>query len=83
MFNHEPHLLYIFINYDIPMSLTSINAKNAIKQLMLLLQERFATFLAGRPCVSKVTRAKSHQRNHNNHMSMSSKPPVNGIDTIE
>ncbi|XP_012167204.1 lipid storage droplets surface-binding protein 1 isoform X1 [Bombus affinis] len=47
------------------------------------LLERFATFLAGRPCVSKVTRAKSHQRNHNNHMSMSSKPPVNGIDTIE
>lgn len=65
------------------MSSTSINTKNSIKQLMLLLQEQFATFLAGRPCVSKVTHAKSHQQNHNNHMSMSSKPPVNGIDTIE
>ncbi|XP_043259136.1 lipid storage droplets surface-binding protein 1 isoform X2 [Colletes gigas] len=42
------------------------------------LLEQFAAFLAGRPTVSKVTQVQSHQQNHNNHMSMSSNPPVNG-----
>ncbi|XP_076682442.1 lipid storage droplet-1 isoform X2 [Andrena cerasifolii] len=44
------------------------------------LLEQFASFLAGRPGASKVTHAQSHQQNHNNHMSMSSNPPVNGIE---
>ncbi|XP_017759214.1 PREDICTED: lipid storage droplets surface-binding protein 1 [Eufriesea mexicana] len=44
------------------------------------LLEQFAAFLAGRPSVSKVTHVQSHQQNHNNHMSMSSNPPVNGIE---
>ncbi|XP_076620902.1 lipid storage droplets surface-binding protein 1-like isoform X2 [Colletes latitarsis] len=44
------------------------------------LLEQFAAFLAGRPTVSKVTQVQSHQQNHNNHMSMSSNPPVNGIE---
>ena len=44
------------------------------------LLEQFASVLAGRPSASKVTHAQSHQQNHNNHMSMSSNPPVNGIE---
>lgn len=44
------------------------------------LLEQFAAFLAGRPCVSKVTYVQSHQQNHNNHMSISSNPPINGIE---
>ena len=44
------------------------------------LLEQFASFLAGRPSAAKVTHAQSDQQNHNNHMSMSSNPPVNGIE---
>ncbi|KOC60589.1 Lipid storage droplets surface-binding protein 1 [Habropoda laboriosa] len=44
------------------------------------LLEQFAAFLAGRPRVSKVTYVQSHQLNHNNHMSISSNPPINGIE---
>lgn len=41
---------------------------------------QLAAFLAGRPSVSKITHDQSHQQNHNNHMSTSSNPPVNGIE---
>ncbi|XP_076221975.1 lipid storage droplets surface-binding protein 1 isoform X2 [Nomia melanderi] len=44
------------------------------------LLEQLAAFLAGRPSVPKVTHVQSHQQNHNNHMSLTSNPPVNGIE---
>ncbi|CAL1686728.1 unnamed protein product [Lasius platythorax] len=44
-----------------------------------LLLEKFATLLAGRPSPQKVPRMRN-QQNHNNHMSVTSSPPVNGIE---
>ncbi|XP_076171783.1 lipid storage droplet-1 [Ptiloglossa arizonensis] len=44
------------------------------------LLEQLAAFLADRPTVSKVTHVQCYQQNHNNHMSMSSNPPINGIE---
>lgn len=55
----------------------AIQRLNSITNHLL---EQFATFLAGRPSVSKVTHVQTHQQNHNNHRSMSSNPPVNGIE---
>ncbi|XP_053975099.1 lipid storage droplets surface-binding protein 1 isoform X1 [Hylaeus volcanicus] len=57
--------------------LSAIQRLNSTTNRLL---ERLAAFLAGRPTVSKVTHVQSHQQNHNNHMSMSSNPPVNGIE---
>ncbi|XP_032669089.1 lipid storage droplets surface-binding protein 1 isoform X2 [Odontomachus brunneus] len=45
-----------------------------------LLLERLAEFLAGRPRSQKVPRVQNRQQNHNNHMSVSSNPPINGIE---
>ncbi|XP_014485180.1 PREDICTED: lipid storage droplets surface-binding protein 1 isoform X2 [Dinoponera quadriceps] len=45
-----------------------------------LLLERLAAFLAGRPNSQKVSRVQNRQQNHNNHMSVSSNPPINGIE---
>ena len=44
-----------------------------------LLLEKFATLLAGRPSPQKVPRMRN-QQNHYNHMSVTSSPPVNGIE---
>ncbi|XP_076388907.1 lipid storage droplet-1 isoform X2 [Megachile rotundata] len=56
------------------------SAIQRINATMNNLLEQFAAFLAGRPTVSKITHVPSHQQNHNNHMSMSSNPPLNGIE---
>ncbi|XP_039306664.1 lipid storage droplets surface-binding protein 1 isoform X2 [Solenopsis invicta] len=45
-----------------------------------LLLEKFATFLAGRPSPQKVPRMRNREQNHNNHMSVTSNPPINGIE---
>lgn len=42
--------------------------------------EQVAAFLAGRPSVQKATRGQGRQQNHNNHMPMTTSPPVNGIE---
>lgn len=47
--------------------------------MYLILQEQFAAFLAGRPSPQKV-HVQNRQQNHNNHMSVSSNPPINGIE---
>lgn len=56
--------------------------RSAIKRVSSttnLLLERFAAFLAGRPSPQKVPRVRNQQY-HNNHMSVTSNPPVNGIE---
>ncbi|XP_015431145.1 PREDICTED: lipid storage droplets surface-binding protein 1 [Dufourea novaeangliae] len=71
-----------------------IGKKNAAKRRMSVIRSavrrlnsttnhllgQLAAFLAGRPNACKVTHVQSHQQNHNNHMSVSSNPPVNGIE---
>ncbi|XP_071560706.1 LOW QUALITY PROTEIN: lipid storage droplets surface-binding protein 1 [Temnothorax nylanderi] len=51
-----------------------------LSSTMNLLLEKFATFLAGRPSSQKAPRMRNHEQNHNNHMSASSNPPINGIE---
>lgn len=47
----------------------------------LFLQEKFAAFLAGRPRPQKSeSRMRNREQNHNNHMSVTSNPPINGIE---
>ncbi|XP_012528901.2 lipid storage droplets surface-binding protein 1 isoform X1 [Monomorium pharaonis] len=45
-----------------------------------LLLEKFAAFLAGRPGPQKIPRMRNREQNHNNHMSVTSNPPINGIE---
>ncbi|XP_011691452.1 PREDICTED: lipid storage droplets surface-binding protein 1 isoform X2 [Wasmannia auropunctata] len=45
-----------------------------------LLLEKFAAFLAGRPSPQKVPRMRNREQNYNNHMSVTSNPPINGIE---
>ncbi|XP_043480714.1 lipid storage droplets surface-binding protein 1 isoform X1 [Leptopilina heterotoma] len=52
---------------------TAINRLNSTTNQLL---EQVAAFLAGRPQVHKA----NHNQNHNNHMRISSNPPVNGIE---
>ncbi|XP_025074438.1 lipid storage droplets surface-binding protein 1 [Pogonomyrmex barbatus] len=42
--------------------------------------EKFAAFLAGRPSHQKVPHMRNREQNHNNHMSATSNPPINGIE---
>ncbi|XP_070156428.1 lipid storage droplets surface-binding protein 1 isoform X2 [Polyergus mexicanus] len=44
-----------------------------------LLLEKFAALLAGRPSPQKVPHTQN-QQNHNNHVSMTSNPPINGVE---
>ncbi|XP_066591426.1 lipid storage droplets surface-binding protein 1 [Prorops nasuta] len=59
-----------YVNYAIQRLNTTTN------QLL----ERLAAFLAGRPSVQKVQRVQNRKQNHNNHLEVSSNPPVNGIE---
>ncbi|XP_051173905.1 lipid storage droplets surface-binding protein 1 isoform X2 [Leptopilina boulardi] len=52
---------------------SAINRLNSTTNRLL---EQFAAFLAGRPRVQKA----NHNQNHNNHLRISSNPPVNGIE---
>ncbi|EZA55190.1 hypothetical protein DMN91_001455 [Ooceraea biroi] len=57
--------------------------RDAIERLSAmtnLLLEKFAAFLAGRSSHQKATCAQNCQQNHNNHMSVISSPPINGIE---
>ncbi|GAB1862272.1 Lipid storage droplets surface-binding protein 1 [Camponotus japonicus] len=56
--------------------------RSAIEKLnstAILLLEKFAVLLAGRPSLQKVPHVQN-QQNHSNYMSVSSDPPVNGIE---
>nr|XP_012222218.1 PREDICTED: lipid storage droplets surface-binding protein 1 [Linepithema humile] len=56
---------------------SAIDRLNSTTNLLL---EKFAAFLAGRPSPQKTPHMRNHQQNHNNHMSVTSNPPVNGIE---
>lgn len=45
-----------------------------------LLLEKFAAFLAGCPSPQKAPCMRNHEQNHNNHMSATSNPSINGIE---
>ncbi|XP_011268365.1 lipid storage droplets surface-binding protein 1 [Camponotus floridanus] len=55
---------------------SAIEKLNATASLLL---EKFAVLLAGRPSPQKVPHVQN-QQNYSNHMSVSSNPPVNGIE---
>lgn len=55
---------------------SAINRLNSTTNRLL---EQLAAFLAGRPRAQKISHNQNRQ-NHNNHLAISSNPPVNGIE---
>ncbi|XP_024945740.1 lipid storage droplets surface-binding protein 1 isoform X3 [Cephus cinctus] len=61
---------------QLPVVRAAIHRLNSTTNLLL---EQIAAFLAGRPKTEKSSQVQNRQQNHNNHMTISTNVPLNGI----
>ncbi|KAL6262163.1 hypothetical protein P5V15_007260 [Pogonomyrmex californicus] len=93
LFIRLSHQLLAVVDASLQMTLL-IGKNNVIKEQISVIRssierlrsttnqilEKFAAFLAGRPSHQKVSHMRNREQNHNNHMSATSNPPINGIE---